>query len=90
MRLLDSIDRDGRLTTPNGRMIFGVPGFLYRSLLVSVGRWCAALLRFNSSSAFEAENRVRYLFSYIRERYATRWQTRRQQRMAQLSSGELR
>src|SRR5688500_6320285 len=32
MRLLDVIDRDGRLAEPSGRTIFGAPGFIYREL----------------------------------------------------------
>lgn len=72
MRLLDVLDRDGRLVTPTGRTFFGVPAFVYRSLLVSVWHWAVALLRFDSASAFHWENRSRYLFSYIRERHAGR------------------
>ncbi len=73
MGLLDAIGRDGRLTTPTGRRIFGAPAFLYRSLLTSLWRWTSALLRFDSASAFHWENRFRYLFSYIRERYTGAW-----------------
>ena len=73
MGLLDAIDRDGRLAAPKGRMIFGAPAFLYRSLLRSVWGWGTALLRFDSTSAFHYENRFRYLFSYLRERYTGAW-----------------
>lgn len=90
MRLLDSIDRDGRLTTPHGRMIFGAPAFLYRSLLGCLWRWGSALLRFDSAAAFHWENRSRYLFSYIRERYAGAWHTWRHQAATRLRSKESR
>lgn len=90
MRLLDAIDRHGRLVTPGGRTFFGVPGFLYRSLLKSLWHWGAALLQFDSPAAFHWENRSRYLFSYIRERYAGAWQARRRRRTAALRAEESR
>jgi GT2 family glycosyltransferase len=72
MRLLDTLDHAGRLREPNGASIFGAPGFLYRELAMSVRRWAASLLRQDTSAAFQWENRVRYLASYLRERYRTR------------------
>lgn len=69
MRLLDSIDRNGRLTLSQGRSLLGVPLFLYRQLLDCVGRWLGRQARFDRVGAFYWENRTRYLFSYIRERY---------------------
>ncbi len=68
MGLLDSIDRDGRLTYPAGKQLFGVPRFLYRDLLLSLRGWLVSLARFDSVTAFYWENRSRYLYSYIRER----------------------
>jgi glycosyltransferase involved in cell wall biosynthesis len=72
MGLLDSIDRDGRLTGRAGRQLFGVPHFLYRDLLLSLRGWLASLARFDSVTAFYWENRSRYLFRYIRERLRDR------------------
>lgn len=87
MRLLDSIDRQGRLAEPAGRMFFGVPAFLYRSLLASLWRWGAGLLRFDAAAAFHWENRSRYLFSYIRERYTGAWRAWRHRGAAALRAG---
>jgi glycosyltransferase involved in cell wall biosynthesis len=72
MRLLDAIDRDGRLIDRGGRRIFGVPAFLYRGLLESTRGWLMAAARFDGATAFYHENRFRYLFSYIRERFRER------------------
>jgi hypothetical protein len=69
MRLLDSIDRHGRLKPPQGRVLFGVPLFLYRELFDTVWRWIGRHARFDRIGAFYWENRARYLLSYIRERY---------------------
>jgi cellulose synthase/poly-beta-1,6-N-acetylglucosamine synthase-like glycosyltransferase len=68
MRLLDAIDRDGRLVQSSGRQFLGAPAFLYRELMQSAWQWCASLARLDSTSAFHWENRSRYLFSYLRER----------------------
>jgi GT2 family glycosyltransferase len=68
MRLLDAIDRDGRLTDPPSTRLFGVPGFVYRSFLESGQGWLAATVRVDRNAAFYHENRCRYLFSYIAER----------------------
>ena len=72
MRLLDVIDRDGRLAEPSGRTIFGAPGFVYRELAAAIARWTLSMLKFDGASAFHWENRARYLGSYLRERYRHR------------------
>ena len=72
MRLLDVIDREGRLAEPSGRMIFGAPGFLYRELAAAIARWILSIVRFDRPAAFHWENRARYLVSYLRERYRMR------------------
>jgi glucosyl-dolichyl phosphate glucuronosyltransferase len=72
MRLIDVLDRDGRLAEPTGRHVLGVPAFIYRQLLESAGRWLAATIRRDQTRAFHWENHARYLFSYIRERWRTR------------------
>jgi GT2 family glycosyltransferase len=69
MRLLDVIDRDGRLSDPKGTSVFGVPGFMYRSLLDNTRSWMTAAAKFDGVAAFYHENHFRYLFSYICERY---------------------
>ena len=68
MRLLDALDRDGGLTDPPARRIFGVPGFIYRSFIEDTFKWLSAAARFDRTGAFYHENRCRYLASYIRER----------------------
>jgi len=69
MRLLDTLDRDGRLVPPPRRSVRGVPLFLYRELLDSATRWVADHARRDRTGAFYWENRTRYIFSYIRERH---------------------
>ena len=69
MRLLDVIDRNGGLTDPPARQIFGVPGFVYRSFLQSTIGWLATAARFDGAASFYHENRCRYLGSYIAERF---------------------
>jgi glycosyltransferase involved in cell wall biosynthesis len=68
MRLLDTIDRDGRLMEPTGSMLLGAPGFLYRQLAGAFAAWLMSMMRFDTTSAFHWENRARYLWSYLRER----------------------
>ena len=68
MRLLDAIDRNGGLTDPPARRVFGVPGFIYRSLLESVRGWVVAAAQFDRTATFYYENRCRYFLSYIGER----------------------
>jgi GT2 family glycosyltransferase len=81
MRLLESIDREGRLIDPktNRAPIFGVPGFLYRELLFSIARGLAELVRLNPDAAFYWENRSRYLLSYVGQRRREYLKTRRNQ-----------
>lgn len=72
MRLLDVLDREGRLAEPRGRHIMGAPAFLYRELVQSAGQWLSSVVRRNPGDAFYWENRCRYLFSYLRERHRLR------------------
>ncbi len=69
MRLLDTLDHDGRLVPPPARTLLGVPPFLYREFFGNLSRWLAGHARFDQRGAFYWENQTRYLFSYIRERY---------------------
>jgi glycosyltransferase involved in cell wall biosynthesis len=68
MGLIESMDREGRLTAYAGPTLFGTPYFIYRELAASARRWLAGLLRGDETQAFYWENRVRYLLSYVRER----------------------
>jgi cellulose synthase/poly-beta-1,6-N-acetylglucosamine synthase-like glycosyltransferase len=76
MRLLDVIDREGRLTEPPARRLLGVPGFVYRAAMRSILGWLRAAVILDSDTAFYYENRFRYFFHYIRERYRERVQPR--------------
>lgn len=71
MRLLDVIDTGGRLVEPPApeRCVLGVPRFLYRQLAVELGRMAVWCLRRDAVLGFYHENRVRYLGSYIWERW---------------------
>ena len=85
MRLLETIDRDGRLIEPRTRgTLLGVPPFLCRRLAEAVVAWMVAVARFRPLDTFFHENRVRYLAHYIR----TRVQKDRQTRKASMA-GEL-
>jgi glycosyltransferase involved in cell wall biosynthesis len=69
MRLLERMDRDGRLMPPiEGSRVFGVPGYLFRELAIAVRGWIEAVARLRRSDAFRAETRIRYLCCYIAER----------------------
>ena len=74
LRYLDTIDPLGRLDDrmpARGRVWWGVPGFLYRELVASAGRWMRHMLTAAWDRAFADECRMRYLASYV----ATRWRT---------------
>jgi glycosyltransferase involved in cell wall biosynthesis len=69
MRLLDLIDRDGRMVeSPGGRELFGCPAFIYRQIVEHAGGTLRALLRRDEARAFYHENRTRFLISYAAER----------------------
>ena len=73
MRLLDQLDREGRLADPTsgrGRSLLGCPGHLYRALLQHLAGWIHARFRRDEAVAFYHENRVRYHLAYIRARVA--------------------
>lgn len=73
MRLLDQLDRDGRLVDPasgSGRSLLGCPGHIYRALLQHLAGWMRARLRRDDAIAFYHENRARYHLAYIRTRVA--------------------
>lgn len=76
MRLLDMIDRDGRLQDPAraaGCSLFGCPGYIYRGVVQHAVAWARAVARRDEPVAFYNENRVRFLISYARERMAEAW-----------------
>lgn len=72
MRLLDSIDRHGRLGDHDGPRWFGAPAYLYRGLLRSLFRFVASTVRGRRADAFYWENRLRYVLAYLVERYRVR------------------
>ena len=74
MGLLDVIGADGRLVVPPRpeRCLLGVPPYVYRQLAAAVCGGLHAALRRDERTAFYHENRVRYLGSYIAERWRRR------------------
>jgi hypothetical protein len=71
MRLLEVIDSEGRLVEPPppDRCVMRVPRYLYKQFLRACGSMLSARLRRDPVLVVYHENRVRYLFSYIRERW---------------------
>ena len=74
MRLLDLIDRDGRMAEPPapGRELFGCPGFIFRQIVEHAAGAVRALARRDEALAFFHENKVRFLVAYAAERFRTR------------------
>jgi GT2 family glycosyltransferase len=69
MQLLERTDVRGCLVAPvPGRRVFRVPCYLLRELGREVGRWIRAFVCRRDREAFRAENRIRYLASYLAER----------------------
>ncbi len=75
MRMLERIDRDGRLhdEVPSRVRLFGVPGFLYREACAEALRWLRLVACGRVEAAFYHENRFRYVTSYIRTRARLRF-----------------
>ena len=71
MRIIETTGMDGELAEEHQDQVtlFGVPGFLYRGLLIEIKRWLSALVSKPENLAFERENQVRYLIGYVRKRY---------------------
>ncbi len=68
MQLLERTDTRGRLVAPiRGRRVFRVPGYLLRQLVIEIRRWTRAFVSGDAEQAFIAENRIRYLVSYLAE-----------------------
>jgi glycosyltransferase involved in cell wall biosynthesis len=67
MRYRDRLSRDGRLVPEGIRAatLFGVPGFIYRSLLRQAAAWVWSLARLDPNRAFFHETRILYFASYI-------------------------
>ncbi|MCU1384409.1 MAG: hypothetical protein JWL71_3106 [Acidobacteria bacterium] len=71
----DSITPDGVLDDSmafRGRQVWGVPGFLYREALVHLAGYVRKLCSGQFEQAFFEECRLRYLSSYIAERWRHR------------------
>ena len=79
MRMNETIGPDGQLIeeTFHPARLFGVPGFLYRELMVECVRWVRSMALGRTSVAFDHESRVHYLASYIRTRYALEMRQRK-------------
>ena len=71
MRLYELTGSDGQvLDKPLEPLrLFGVPGFLFRELVNECKWWLRATVRRQESLSFKHENRIRYLFAYMKESY---------------------
>jgi glycosyltransferase involved in cell wall biosynthesis len=71
MRLLEVLDRDGRLVDPPNpeECFLGAPGHLYGQVAYSIRRAIGAHLRRDKVWSFYHENRARYVAHYIHERW---------------------
>lgn len=71
MRLLEVLDRDGRLVDPPkpDECFLGAPGYLYSQVAHSIVRTIVAYLRRDKIGAFYHENRARYVAYYLHERW---------------------
>ena len=71
MRLLEVLDRDGRLVDPPGpdECFLGAPGYLYSQLAYSTRRFLGAYIRRDKVWSFYHENRARYVAYYLHERW---------------------
>ena len=75
LRYRDIIDIDGRIDdtlSSRAHAFLGVPGFLYREMLLHVRGWIAKVASGRFQDAFADECRLRYLISYV----CTRWTER--------------
>jgi glycosyltransferase involved in cell wall biosynthesis len=71
MHLNDIMDSDGRIIGERPDMIrfFGVPAFIYRSLVVETRKWISASLLGRKAASLRSRNAVWYLLGYISKRY---------------------
>jgi glycosyltransferase involved in cell wall biosynthesis len=72
MRYRDSITPDGVLDDSmarRGRQVWGVPGFLYREALMHLASYVRKVCSGRFEQAFADECRLRYLSSYVAERW---------------------
>jgi glucosyl-dolichyl phosphate glucuronosyltransferase len=71
MRLNEMTGPDGRIISepPGAAMLFGVPGFVYRALLVNSLAWIGEALRLRMDAAMRRKNQAWYYVGYISKRY---------------------
>jgi hypothetical protein len=71
MRLNESIDAGGRFVgeLPDLVTLFGVPGFVYRSLLFEGFHWLGATIKGRRVKSEQHRNHIWYLIGYISKRY---------------------
>ena len=86
MRINETVGPDGQLIeeAENAARLFGVPGFLYRELMIESARWARAMALGRTSVAFDHESRVHYLVSYIRTRYAVEMKQRKRSHLGEV------
>ncbi|HEY7545944.1 MAG TPA: glycosyltransferase [Blastocatellia bacterium] len=71
MRLNEIMGPDGRIMNEPPRMVtlFGVPGFVYRDLLVNSVGWAGSTLLMRRDEALRCRSRMWYFVGYISERH---------------------
>ena len=86
MRLYERMGPDGQILAEPLETVrlFGVPAFLYRESLNECGKWLREIVRRHESLSFKHENRVRYLFAYIKESYRSQTASQKAARLAEV------
>jgi glycosyltransferase involved in cell wall biosynthesis len=71
MRLNEMTGPDGRIISesPNAVTLFGVPGFVYRDLLINSLGWVGETLLLRKDAALRHKNQAWYFIGYISKRY---------------------
>ena len=87
MRLNEIMGPDGRIVgeRPGKITLFGVPGYIYRDLLVNSLGWIGATLRGRKAASLLCENYIWYSVGYISKRYEQH-QARNQSSVAEVGS----
>jgi glycosyltransferase involved in cell wall biosynthesis len=87
MNLLEITDEQGRLNEKltSNVVLFGTPGFLYRTLLFESVHWLTSVLLRRESRTFQHENKLRHLVGYMRKRYEQHAATREHSMFVELS-----
>lgn len=88
MRLNEIMGPDGRIVgeQPNLVTLFGVPGFVYRRLLVDGVNWLRASVLGDQAAAQRSNNGLWYLMGYIKKRYQQNASKRERSRLLEVGT----